>query len=104
MEQLHQLGSGNYNRMSYSLAVSFTASTHTTVYIPISLDHQHVQLKLWVVGSEIGGMEIQPYDESKWKQEEGKMERHTVGTPQRIIKTDGTIRDVHSSKDEVEAM
>eukprot|EP01119_Soliformovum_irregulare_P022277 TRINITY_DN7596_c0_g1_i1.p1 TRINITY_DN7596_c0_g1~~TRINITY_DN7596_c0_g1_i1.p1 ORF type:complete len:1781 (-),score=598.60 TRINITY_DN7596_c0_g1_i1:21-5363(-) len=104
IDQLKQLASGNFNNMTYSLAISFSTETHTTVFIPLKLDQQHVQMKLWIVDDEIGGLEIQPYDETKWKQEEGKMERHTVGIPKRIKLLDGSIRDVHSHKDEIDAM
>jgi hypothetical protein len=72
-------------------------------------------LKVWIVESEIAGMEIMPLDEDKWKHEEGKFQRifaeisgemtkYIVGKTRRVILVDGNVRDICSPQEEVRAL
>eukprot|EP01114_Cavostelium_apophysatum_P013531 TRINITY_DN3296_c0_g1_i1.p1 TRINITY_DN3296_c0_g1~~TRINITY_DN3296_c0_g1_i1.p1 ORF type:complete len:1699 (-),score=536.14 TRINITY_DN3296_c0_g1_i1:50-5146(-) len=104
LEQLTQLGE-YYSRLDdlwYCQAISFTQPSHVLVYVPLYFAVGSYQAKMWITGKEIAGLEIAAIDE-KWT-DEGKKATYTIATPKVVVCLDGTRREVHSPKEEMDAM
>ncbi len=106
LQQLTEIGQ-YYQRLTglwYCHAVSYEEDTHTLVYIPLYFEEDNYRIKLWMGKSyeEIIGLDFQQLDDDKWP-EEGK-KQWTIDVPKRVLRTDGTVKEVHSPKEELETL
>jgi len=92
------------NGLWYCTASSIQVANATIVYIPVYSMEDSQQMKFWIAGEKMIGLEFNLLNEAKWASNGEKLQRWIVHQPKIVTMTDGTTKEIHSRKEEQEAL